>query len=230
VPGRLQKVAALIAAASAFAPIASFADPNAAGGAASMGNVDIGFNRHLPLGIEARVSMFRARSETASVLPGETAITEFARPTVRQGVHANARYEPLPWLALDFHGMALQSRYADGAAESIVGAPERGASAAATLRMPAGWSASLALNYLARRNGIEETLTLATSTFANARLARDLSKRTRVSLDFSNLLGQRLRDVDYLAASRNGGLAPTQDSLFNPAEPRGVRLWLKTTF
>lgn len=193
-----------------------------------MGNVDIGFSRHLPLGIEARVSMFRARSETSFALPGETAVVELARPTVRQGVHANARYEPLPWLGLDFHGMALQSRYADGAAEAIEGAAERSASAAATVRMPAGWSASLALNYLAKRTGFDATLPLADSTFANARIARDLSKDTRISLDFSNVLGQKLRDADYLTASRLG--TPTQDSLFNPAEPRGVRLWLRKSF
>jgi hypothetical protein len=193
-----------------------------------MGNVDIGFSRHLPLGIEARVSMFRAASESTFSVPGESPITEFARPMLRQGVHLNARYEPAPWLAIDLHGMALQSRYADGAAEPILGTAERSAAAAATLRLPAGFSASFALSYLARRNGVEETLPLAASTFANARLAHQLSKDTSVSLDFSNLSGRKLRDVDYFASSRMA--APTQDSLFNPAEPRGVRLWLKTTF
>jgi hypothetical protein len=41
-----------------------------------------------------------------------------------------------------------------------------------------------------------------------------------VSLDLFNLFDQKLRDVDYFSASR----------LADQAEPRGVRLRLKTTF
>jgi hypothetical protein len=195
---------------------------------ANMDNVEIGFQRRLPLGIETTVSMFRARSDTELLLSGETGITDLTRPTVRQGVQAVARYEPSSWLALDFHGVALHARFADGAAEYVPGAAERGASAAATLRLPAGFSASLAMNYLGKRSGIQETLPIAASTFVNARFARNLSKDTRVSLDFFNLSGQKLRDVDYFSASRLAG--PAQDSLLSPAEPRGLRLWLKTTF
>lgn len=227
-PGRLQKVAALIVAAWAFAPLASFAEPSGLGGLPASNNVEIGFQRHLPLGIEAKVSMFRATSEDPVVFAGATALTQFTRPMLRQGVQANAHYQPYPWLAFDFHGVSLQSRFADGAAEDIAGAPERAASAAGTLRIPSGWSASLALNYLAKRSGIAETLRVSDSTYVNARFARDLSKNTRVSLDLFNVLGQKLHDTDYFLAPRLGG--PSQDALFSPAEPRGLRLWLKTTF
>ena len=226
-PGRLQKVAALIFAACAFAPFACVAESHGFGGIAGSNNIEIAFKRHLPLGIEAKVSMFRARSEDELTFVGATAITPFTRPMLRQGVHANARYEPYAWLALDFHGMELKSRFADGAAEDVFGAPQRAASAAGTLRMPAGWSASLALNYLSKRSGIDGTLPVPESTFANGRLAHDLSRTTRVSLDFANMFGQKLHDADYFLSSRTG---PSQDALFNPAEPRGVRLGFKTTF
>lgn len=195
---------------------------------ASTENFQVGYQRRLLFGIETTVSMFRARSDSELLLSGDTAITEFTRPTVRQGVQAAARYEPMRWLGLDFHGMVVHSRFADRAAEYVPGAAERSFSAAATLRMPADFTASLALNYLGKRSGIDETLPVAASTFVNARFARNLSKRTSVSLDVFNVFDQKLRDVDYFSASRLAG--PAQDSLFNPAEPRGLRLWLKTTF
>ncbi|HUQ27783.1 MAG TPA: hypothetical protein VM051_04280 [Usitatibacter sp.] len=183
--------------------------------------IEIGFRRRLPLGIETTVSMFRARSDLELLLTGENAITEFSRPTLRQGVKAVARYEPARWLALDFLATALRARFADGAGEYVPGAAQRSATATATLRMPKGWSAGLGVDYLGKRPGIDESASLASSTFVNARIARSLSRNTRVSLDLLNLFDQRLRDVDYFSASR---LSST------PAEPRGLRLKLRTTF
>src|SRR5207237_3470002 len=115
--------------------------------------VEIGFRRRLPLGIETTVSMFRAASDLEVLLTGENEISEFSRPTVRQGVQATARYEPASWLRLELQATALHARFADGAAEYVPGASERNASAAATLRMPNGWSGSLLVSYLGRRAG-----------------------------------------------------------------------------
>jgi outer membrane receptor protein involved in Fe transport len=189
--------------------------------AAGLDTIEIGFRRHLPLGIETTVSMFRARSDLELLLTGENAITQFSRPTLRQGVKAVARYEPAKWLAMDFMATAVHARFADGAAEYVPGAAEKSATATATVRMPKGWSAGLAMSYLGKRQGIDDSASLASSTFVNARLARDLSKKTRVSLDLLNLFDQRLREVDYFSASQ---LSSTT------AEPRGVRLKLRTTF
>jgi len=205
-------------------PLAAMRDPRNAAPvarldpAATMDTIEIGFQRRLPLGIETTVSMFRARSGLELLLAGENAITEYSRPTVRQGVQLAARYEPLAWLALDFHGSALRARFADGAAEYVPGAAERFATGTASVAAPSGWTASLGLSYLGKRAAIDESV--GSSLFVNARIARDLSKRTRVSLDFFNLFDRPLRDVDYFYASR----------LADQAEPRGVRLRLKTTF
>jgi len=61
-------------------------------------------------------------------------------------------------------------------------------------------------------------------------LTRNLSKNTRITLDALNLLDQRLTDVDYFSASRLSGANGMDGHLFTPAEPRGIRLQLRTTF
>jgi outer membrane receptor protein involved in Fe transport len=193
--------------------------------------VEIGFRRHLPFGIESTVSMFRAASDLEVLLTGENAITAFSRPTVRQGVQAAARYEPASWLAIDLQATALHARFADGGAEYVPGTAERNASASATLRLSRGWRASLMLSYLGKRAGIDESSSLRASTFVDARLTRELSKSTRLSIEVPNLFDQRVRDVDYFSASRLSDAFGARDGyLFNPAEPRGVRLKLRTTF
>jgi hypothetical protein len=206
-------------------PLASMVDPRSGAAiarldpAATLDTIEIGFKRRLPLGIETRVSMFRARSDFEVLLAGENAITEFSRPTVRHGVQVSAQYEPMRGLALDFLGTALQARFGDGAAEYVPGAAEHLASMTATLRPTQGWSANVGLSYLGRRTGIDDT-SIAASMYVNAGLTRNLSRQTRVSLDFLNIFDQALHDVDYFAASR----------LTNQVEPRGVRLRLRTTF
>jgi hypothetical protein len=198
---------------------------------ADTSTVEIGFRRHLPHGVEATVSMFRARSDVELLLSGESAITEFSRPTVRQGVQFAAQYEPSRWLMLDFQAVALHARFADGALEYVPGAAERGAAAAATLRMPAGWKATLMANYLGKRNGIEEGSSVRASMFVNGRITHDLSKTTRLTFDVFNILDQRLRDVDYFSATHLANPSAVSDGyLFDPAEPRGFRLRLRTTF
>lgn len=193
--------------------------------------VEIGFRRRLPLGIETTVSMFRAASDLQVLLTGENAITQFSRATVRRGVQVAARYEPASWLAIDLQATALHARFADGAAEYVPGAAERSASAAATVRAPGGWNASLLVSYLGKRAGIDEDSSLRASTFVNARLSRKLSKNTRMSFDVLNVFDQRLRDVDYFSASRLSTASGANDGyLFNPAEARGFRLRLRTTF
>jgi hypothetical protein len=136
--------------------------------AATMDTIEIGFRRRLPLGIETTVSMFRALNDLEYLLAGENAITEFSRPTVRSGVQLAARYEPLPWLALDFHGSALRARFADGAAENVPGAAERFATGTATVAAPAdGVRAWAELPRPARR----VRRMVGSSVFVNARIA-----------------------------------------------------------
>jgi hypothetical protein len=207
-------------------PLASMVDPRNGAALArldparTLDTIEIGFRRHLPFGIETKVSVFRARSDVEVLLAGENAITEFSRPTVRQGVQLSAQYEPLRGVTLDFVGSALQARFADGAAEYVPGAAEHLASATATLQPVRGWSANVGLSYLGKRTGLDERTSISGSTYVNAGLTRNLSRQTRLSLDLLNIFDRALHDVDYLSASR----------LTNQVEPRGIRLRLRTTF
>ncbi len=188
--------------------------------AATLDTIEIGFRRHLPFGIETKVSMFRARSGVEVLLAGENAITEFSRSTVRQGVQVSAQYQPMRSLTLDLLGSALQARFGDGAAEYVPGAAEHLASGTATLHPMEGWSANVGVSYLGKRTGLDERTSIAGSTYVNAGFTRNLSSQTRVSLDLLNIFDRALHDVDYFSASR----------LTNQVEPRGLRLRLRTTF
>jgi hypothetical protein len=207
-------------------PLASMVDPRNGAALArldparTLDTIEIGFRRHLPFGIETKVSVFRARSDVEVLLAGENAITEFSRPTVRQGVQLSAQYQPLRGVTLDFVGSALQARFADGAAEYVPGAAEHLACATATLQPGQGWSTHVGLSYLGKRTGLDEGTSISGSTYVNAGLTRNLSRQTRVSLDLLNIFDRALHDVDYFSASR----------LTNRVEPRGIRLRLRTTF
>jgi hypothetical protein len=97
--------------------------------------------------------------------------------------------------------------------------------------MPARWRASLMASYLGKRAATGEDASLRASTFVSAGLTHDLSRTARLSLEMPNLFGQRVRDVDYFWASRASGAFGAGDAyLFNPAQPRGFRLRLRTTF
>jgi hypothetical protein len=89
------------------------------------------------------------------------------------------------------------------------------------LRLPDNWTAGFTLSYLGKRAGADEVGSVRDSTFVAARFTRKVSRHTRLSLDLVNILDQKLHDVDYFSASR----LPN-----NAAEPRGVRLRLRTTF
>jgi hypothetical protein len=126
---------------------------------------------------------------------------------------------------------ALPALAADGT-DYIAGAVERSASAGATLRVPNGWSASLFVSSIGRRQTIEEdSLRLKASSFVNARLSRNLSKKTRVTFDVFNVFDRRLGNVDYFSTTRVWNQPGAGDNfLFNPLEPRGFRIRLRTTF
>ena len=65
----------------------------------------------------------------------------------------------------------------------------------------------------------------------NARVLHRLSKRTRLTFDVFNVFNQRVGDIDHFAASRLAAPAGSAENyLFHPAEPRGFRLRLRTTF
>jgi hypothetical protein len=110
--------------------------------------------------------------------------------------------------------------------------PARLATAGATLRGLHGWTASLFVSYLGPRQASEDSLPrLRSSSVVNARLVRNLSKTTRLTFDVFNVFDRPVAQIDQFAASRLAGPEATHENfLFHPAEPRGLRLRLRTTF
>ena len=77
----------------------------------------------------------------------------------------------------------------------------------------------------------EDSLRGKASSFVNARLSRNLSKKTRVTLDVLNVFDRRLGNIDYFSTTRVWNPPGAGDNfLFNPLEPRGFCVKLRTTF
>jgi len=107
-----------------------------------------------------------------------------------------------------------------------------GLSAGATMKAPNGWSASLFVSSLDSRQILEDDpARRKSSSFVNARLSRNLSRQTRISVDVFNVFDHRSGNVDYFVTTRVWAQPGAGDNfLFNPAEPRGFRIKLRTTF
>ena len=105
-------------------------------------------------------------------------------------------------------------------------------SAGATLKAPNGWRASLFVSSFGSRQPVEDNAArVKLSSFVNARLSRNLSKQTRVSVEIFNIFDHRLDNVDYFSTTRVWAQPGAGDNfLFNPAEPRGFRIRLRTSF
>ena len=94
-----------------------------------------------------------------------------------------------------------------------------------------GWSASLFVSHFGNEGVDDEGERLRSSTLVNGRLNYNLTKATRLSLDVFNIFDRSAAPIDYYAASRLWGQpGMADDFLFHPAEPRGFRLRLRTTF
>lgn len=201
-----------------------------AGGFASQSELEIGARAQPSSSLRASISAFRASSAGEVTFGEGGSISESPRGTLRDGVRFTARYEASSWLAFDLELSGLRARFGDG--NAIPGAARRIASAGTSLRTPDGWTASLLVNALGRRDSLaDDSPPVRTSTFVNARLSRPVGKRSRLSLDVFNIFDQRVGNIDYFASSRLWDQPGAGDSfLFNPAEPRGFRVKLRTAF
>jgi len=196
---------------------------------ATVATTEAGWRARLTPSAETTVSIFRSRVASQLLLTGDAGVSEMLRPSMRQGVMVAVRYEPRSWITLDLQASALHARFAGGS--RVAGAPEHTVTGALTLRTPDGWTASLLVNSLGEREAEGEAPHVKPSTFVNGRLTRNLTKTTRVTFDVFNLFDRRADSLDYFAASRLWNAPGAADSfLFNPAEPRGFRVKLRTSF
>jgi outer membrane receptor protein involved in Fe transport len=104
--------------------------------------------------------------------------------------------------------------------------------AGATVQPLRGWTTSVFVtSFGARPSTDDDALRLRSATFVNGRITHSLTKNTRLSLDVFNLFDKSVAGADYFSSSRLWSYPGAADNfLLHPAEPRGFRLRLRTTF
>ena len=186
-------------------------------------------------GLQSSLALWRLDVASELLFAGDAGGTQPSRASRRHGVEWNNHYVAAPWLLFDLDLAASRSRYTqnDAAGNFIPGAIDRVASFGVTVADRGPWSGALQLRYFGPRPLIEDnSVRSASTTLAYARLAYQLDRRTRLSLDVFNLLNKRASDIDYDYASRLPGEAAdgVNDRHFHPVEPRSARLTLSYAF
>ncbi|UQV43764.1 TonB-dependent receptor [Janthinobacterium lividum] len=186
-------------------------------------------------GLQSSLSLWRLDIASELLFVGDAGETEASRASRRHGVEWNNHYIAAPWLLFDLDLAASRSRYTqdDQAGNFIPGSIDKVASFGVTVTEQGPWSGAFQLRYFGPRPLIEDnSVRSASTTLAYARLAYQLNRKTRLSLDVFNLFDKRANDIDYYYASRLPGEAADglNDRHFHPVEPRSVRLTLSYAF
>jgi len=186
-------------------------------------------------GLESSLALWRLDLASELLFVGDAGETQPSRASRRHGIEWNNHYVAAPWLLFDLDLAASRSRYtqSDPAGNFIPGSIDTVASFGVTVTDRGPWSGALQLRYFGPRPLIEDnSVRSASTTLAYARLAYQLNRRTRLSLDVFNLLNKRASDIDYYYASRLPGEAQdgVGDRHFHPVEPRSARLTLSYAF
>ncbi|PVX36627.1 TonB-dependent receptor [Janthinobacterium sp. 78] len=186
-------------------------------------------------GLQSSLALWRLDLASELLFVGDAGETQPSRASRRHGIEWNNHYIAAPWLQFDLDLAASRSRYTqnDPAGNFIPGSIDKVASFGVTVTDRGPWSGAFQLRYFGPRPLIEDnSVRSASTTLAYARLAYQLNRRTRLSLDVFNLLNKRASDIDYYYASRLPGEAAdgVSDRHFHPVEPRSARLTLSYAF
>ena len=186
-------------------------------------------------GLQSSLALWRLDIASELLFVGDAGETEASRASRRHGIEWNNHYIAAPWLLFDLDLAASRSRYTenDPAGNFIPGSIDKVASFGVTVTDQGPWSGAFQLRYFGPRPLIEDnSVRSASTTLAYARVAYQLNRKTRVSLDVFNLFDKRASDIDYYYASRlpGEGADGVNDRHFHPVEPRSVRLTLAYAF
>jgi outer membrane receptor protein involved in Fe transport len=186
-------------------------------------------------GLQSSLALWRLDIASELLFVGDAGETEASRASRRHGIEWNNHYIAAPWLLFDLDLAASRSRYTenDPAGNYIPGSIDKVASFGVTVTDQGPWSGAFQLRYFGPRPLTEDnSVRSASTTLAYARVAYQLNRKTRVSLDVFNLFDKRASDIDYYYASRLPGEAAegVNDRHFHPVEPRSVRLSLAYAF
>ncbi|MEF2265744.1 TonB-dependent receptor [Janthinobacterium sp. LS2A] len=186
-------------------------------------------------GLQSSLALWRLDIASELLFVGDAGETEASRASRRHGIEWNNHYIAAPWLLFDLDLAASRSRYTenDPAGNFIPGSIDKVVSFGVTVTDQGPWSGAFQLRYFGPRPLIEDnSVRSASTTLAYARVAYQINRKTRVSLDVFNLFDKRASDIDYYYASRLPGEAAegVNDRHFHPVEPRSVRLTLSYAF
>lgn len=185
-------------------------------------------------GLQSSLALWTLDFDSELVYVGDAGATEANRPSKRRGIEWNNRWVPRPWLLVDADLAWTHARFsdADPAGDRIPNAVDKVASLAVTARDLGPWSASLQWRYLGSGALVEDnSVRSAASLTTNLRIGRKLSQKTELTLDVFNLFDRKVNDIEYWYESQlPGETAPVADKHVHPAEPRTVRVTLRTAF
>lgn len=184
--------------------------------------------------LTSSVALWKLDQDSELLFVGDAGTTEASRPSKRHGVEWLVQFTPVDRISFDAAVALTRARFSDfdAAGGHIPGAPERVASAGVTFERFDGWFGSVRWRYFGPRPLIEDNSVRSKSTsLVNARIGRELNKRTRISLDIYNLFDRRDNDIDYFYESQLAGEpAPVADRHFHPVERRALRVSVSTAF
>jgi len=189
-------------------------------------------------GLQSSLALWKLDFDSELVYVGDAGATEPNRPSARRGIEWNNRWIPVPWLLVDADLAWTHARFSDSdpAGNRIPNAVDKVGSVAVTLRDLGPWSASINWRYLGsgaliEDNSVRSHASLTTNLRVSHRLNRYLGRDSELTLDLFNLLDRKLNDIEYFYESQlPGETAPVADRHIHPAEPRSVRLTLRTAF
>ena len=185
-------------------------------------------------GVQSSLALWRLSLDSELLFAGDAGTTSAGRPSLRQGIEWSNRWRANRWLLVDFDVALSRAKFTDGdpAGERIPGAVDRVVSLGAAVEDYGPWSGGVHLRHFGPRPLVASGAVLSgSSTLVNLRIGYRMERGTRLSLDVFNLFDRRASDIEYFYQSQlRGEAAAVSDIHLHPAEPRGVRLALRTSF
>jgi TonB dependent receptor len=185
-------------------------------------------------GLQSSLALWKLDFSSELVYVGDAGATEASAASRRRGVEFNNRYTPTPWLLLDADFAWTHARFRNG--DRIPNAVDRVASVAATVRELGPFSASLQWRYLGpgaliEDNSVRSFASLTSNLRLTYKLTSALARDAELTLDVFNLTNKKVNDIQYFYESQlRTEDVPVADRHVHPAEPRTLRLTLRSSF
>jgi hypothetical protein len=183
--------------------------------------------------LQTSLAFFILDIDSELVFVGDAGNTTPSRPSQRVGVEWANFYKPISYLMLDADVSLSHSRFKgdDPAGNYIPGSIEQTASVGIKLEQGA-WFGAARLRYFGSRPLIEDNSVRShPSTMVNLASGWQFNKKTQLNIEVLNLFNAQVSDIDYYYTSQLAGeVTPVSDVHTHPAEPRVIRLGLRTLF